>query len=231
MINRTATTTVRPTSGSMNLDQGQINAKEAFIMAGFSLASILVMALGGLLVGWASPKYSYDWTWYRGIGIITGALIAICGLKFAWSMSSLMLHSWHAYHERLAEWHDAEIEMYRAQQGVEREMTYSETELLPDVASHVLITALLIQYRLQRDQRFDHAPWSVRGLAEKQFLDSNANAILIGELKGTKPEAMSTRLAQLGLVVNRKPGFEGTWGAQSFNDVFDKVSRNWRKIR
>lgn len=231
MIEKRFSQIVRPSTGSMNLDTGKIDGKEAFIMAGFSIASILVMAIGGILLVWSSPKYSYDWTWYRGIGMMTGGLISLCGFRFAWSMSGLMLHSWHAYHQRLADWHDAELQTYLDQRGVETEVTFSQTEILPEVAKDVLITALLIQYRLQRDQRYQHAPWSTRGLEEKLYLDSNANAILIGELRGTKPEVMSSHLAALGLVINRKPGHAGEWAMQSFEEIFDRVGRNWGKIR
>ena len=230
MIEKRVSQTVRPSSGSMNLDQGKIDAKEAFVMAGFSLASILIMALGGILVVWSSPKMSYDWTWYRAIGMLTGALIALMGLRFSWAMSNLMLHSWRAYHDRLYEWHTAELDMYKAQQGVETVTEISQLELTPNVAGHVLLTALAIQHRLQT-QDVRQALWSVRALEDKLYLDGGQNSILLGEITGTKPELMSTRLAQLGLVRNRKEGSAGDWTPQSYEDVFSIIAKNWSKLR
>lgn len=230
MLERKVSQTVRPSSGSMNLDAGKVSGTEAFVMAGFSLASILVMALGGILIVFASPKYSYDMNAYRGIGMVTGALISLCGLRFAWSMSSLMLHSWHAYHQRLYEWHEAELKMYVAQQGVETVTEVSQLELTPSVAGHVLLTALAIQHRLQT-QNVHQALWSVRALEEKLYLDGGTNSVLIGELTGTKPERMSETLAQLGLVKNRKEGVAGEWVPQDYNDVFNVIAKNWNKRR
>lgn len=230
MIERKVAQTIRPTSGSMNLDAGKVSGTEAFVMAGFSLASILVMALGGILVIWSSPKYSYEFNAYRGIGMLTGGLISLCGLRFAWSMSSLMLHSWHAYHKRLADWHEAELDMYLQQNGVETTTEISQLELTPQVAGHVLLTALAIQHRLMT-QDVRQALWSVRALEEKLYLDGGSNSILVGELNGTKPEQMSLTLAQLGLVKDRKEGVAGTWTPQSYEDVFNIVAKNWHKKR
>lgn len=231
MLERKVSQTIRPSSGSMNLDAGKVSGTEAFVMAGFSLASILVMALGGILVIWSSPKYSYDMNAYRGIGMLTGGLISLCGLRFAWSMSSLMLHSWHAYHRRLADWHEAEISMYLAQQGVETVTEVSQLELNPRIAGHVLLTALYIQYRLQHTEKLNQSLWSVRSLEEKLYLDSSNHAVLLGELNGSKPEAMSSTLAQLGLVKNRREGVAGDWTCQSYDDVFSTITKNWSKLR
>ncbi len=230
MLERKISQTVRPSSGSMNLDHGRIEAKEAFIMAGFSLVSILVMALGGILTVWSSPKYSYDWTWYRAIGMLTGGLIALMGLRFSWSMSSLMLYSWRSYHSRLADWHNAELEMYLDQRGVETITEVSQLELTPQVAGHVLLTALAIQHRLMT-QDVHQALWSVRALEEKLYLDGNTNSVLLGEINGTRPEQMSLRLSQLGLVKDRKEGSAGHWVPQSYDDVFSIIAKNWSKIR
>lgn len=228
MIERKVSQTIRPSNGAMNLDHGRIDAKEAFVMAGFSLASILVMALGGILLVWASPKESYELNAYRIIGMLTGGLISLCGLRFAWSMSSLMLHSWHAYHSRLADWHNAELYAYEQQQGVETVTEVSQLELTPSVAGHVLLTALAIQHRLQT-QDVHQALWSVRALEDKLYLDGGTNSVLIGELNGTKPEQMSNTLAQLGLVKNRREGVAGDWVPQDYNDVFNILAKNWHR--
>ncbi len=230
MIEKRISQTVRPSNGSMNLDAGKIEAKEAFVMAGFSLASILVMAFGGILVVWSSPKYSYDLSWYRAIGMLTGGLIALMGLRFSWAMSTLMLHSWRAYHDRLYDWHTAELDMYKQQLGVETVTEISQLELTPNVAGHVLLTALAIQHRLQT-QDVRNALWSVRALEDKLYLDGGSNSILLGEISGSRPELMSTRLAQLGLVKDRREGSAGTWVAQSYDDVFTLVARNWSKLK
>jgi hypothetical protein len=228
MIERKVSQTIRPSSGSMNLDAGKVSGTEAFVMAGFSLASILVMALGGILLVWASPKYSYEFNAYRAIGMLTGGLISLCGLRFAWSMSSLMLHSWKAYHKRLADWHEAELDMYLDQRGVETITEVSQLELTPNVAGHVLLTALAIQHRLMT-QDVRQPLWSVRALEDKLYLDGGTNSILIGELNGTKPERMSETLAQLGLVRNRREGVAGDWVPQSYEDIFSLVARNWHR--
>ena len=214
----------------MNLDAGKISGTEAFVMAGFSLTSILVMALGGILLVWASPKYNFEMTSYRAIGMLTGGLIALCGLRFAWSMSGLMLHSWHAYHQRLADWHEAELKAYIDQSGVETITEISQLELTPQIAGHVLLTALAIQHRLQT-QEVKQALWSVRALEEKLYLDGGSNSVLLGEINGSKPEQMSATLAQLGLVKNRREGVAGDWTPQSYEDVFNIVAKNWHRKR
>lgn len=232
MFEKRVSQTVRPSNGSMDLNHGKIDPKEAFVMAGFSLVSIFVMALGGMLTVWSSPKYTFDWTWYRAIGMLTGILISSMGFRFAWSMSGLMLHSWRAYHDRLYEWHTAELEMYRNQLGVETITEVSQLEITPQVCKDVLLTALAIQYRLQTtDQRYQHVPWSVRGLEEKLYLDGGNHSILLGEISGSKPELMSATLADLGLVRDRKPGSAGDWVPQSYDDIFTAISKNWNKRR
>lgn len=232
MIERKATTTVRPISGAMNLDAGSPDPKQAFFTAGFSLLSIFVAAIGALIFVWSVPQeYDARWSVIRVVGCATGIMVAFSAFTYAFIIGNVTVSLWQGYQRRLSDWHEIELEMYQRANGSETIRELSQLELTPDVASHVLITALAIQWRLQRGATYNHAPWSVRGLEEKVMLDGGSNAILLGELNGTKPEAMSSRLAQLGLVVGRKAGFEGNWTAQSFDDVFSRVASNWHKLR
>lgn len=232
MIDKRYTMTQRPISGAMNLSDGKPDAKQAFFTAGFTFASLLVMAIGALVALWSIPSgFDARWNVARVIGIITGASIAIFAFVYAFTMGNITVSLWQGYLKRLDAWHNAELTMYLDQRGSETTHEYSQLELTPEVASHVLITALAIQYQLSRQTKYRHAPWSVRGLEEKLYLAGASNSVLLGELTGTRPELMSARLAQLGLVVGRKEGYAGEWSAQSYEEIFITIAKNWGKIR
>lgn len=231
MIERKYAVTTRPASGAMNLNENKPDAKQAALTAAFTFGAILIMGLGALIIVWSSPDPYGGWSAPRIIGAFTGGMLALFSFRYAWSMGNITIALWQGYQARLLDWHNAELDMYLAQNGVETIQEISQLELTPDVASHVLVTALAIQYRLARgDTRWRHAPWSVRGLEEKQYLSGTANAVLLGELTGTRPEAMSERLAALGLVIDRKPGSAGNWAPQSFDDVFATIAKNWHRL-
>ena len=215
----------------MNLNENRPDAKQAFLTAGFTFASLIIMSVGGSLVVWSSPRYLEQLNAYRVIGMFTGLLVAIFALRFAWSMGNVTVGLWTDYRDRLLDWHNAELDMYLAQSGVETTTEISQLELSPAVAGHVLLTALAIQYRLTRGERYSNAPWSIRGLNEKLYLSGTSNAVLLGEITGTRPELMSERLAQVGIVRNRKPGVAGDWSVNSYEEIFDLIAKNWSKIR
>lgn len=231
MIQRSVSQTVRPTSGAMNLNANQPDAKQAFFAAGFTFVSILVMAIGGLIIVWSAPTYGDRWSVVRFIGCGTGLLIAIFAFVYAFTMGNITIGLWQGYQRRLDDWHNAELEMYLAQRGAETITEISQLELTPQVAGHVLLTALAIQHRLAQSPRYTHAPWSVRGLEEKIYLAGTNNSVLLGEITGTRPELMSDRLAQLGLIRDRKPGAAGVWVPESYEHIFDLFAKNWSKLR
>lgn len=232
MINRTVTQTTRPVSGPINLSDGKPEAKQAFALAGFTFAGLLIMSIGGLVIVISAPKeYGETLNAYRVIGMVFGGFTGLFAFIFAFTMGNVLVTEWQSYQKRRNAWHEAELKAFTDASGVETVNQYSQTELLPDVIKDVLIQALMIQYQLQRSNgNYRNAPWSIRSLEEKLYLDGSHNAVLIGELTGTRPEAMSERLATLGLVVNRKPGFAGEWRATSFDDVIATVARNWHRV-
>lgn len=230
MINRSVTTTARPISGAMNLNMGAPDAKQALLTAGFTFGAIIVMALGGLLVILSVPKsYGDTWSAYRIVGIGTGGMLSLTAFIYAFVMGNITVSAWQKHAQRLDDWHEAELMMYTRAEGQEITKEYNELELSADVAKDVLITAILIKYRMERQAKYRHAPWSVRGLEEKLYLDGNANTILIGELPGTRPEKMSATLAQLGLIVDRKPGSEGNWADMSYAEIIETIGKRWGK--
>lgn len=232
MLEKRYSVTTRPTSGAMDLNAGKPDAKQAALTAGVALGSIVVMSIGGLITLWSFPLDTFErWSVLRLIGVCIGMVTLVTGMWFGYSLTSVTINLWNSYSIRLDDWHDLELRMYEAQQGTETVHEVSLLELQPNVASHVLLAALAIQYRLRHTDKLDKTPWSVRGLEEKMYLDGSNNSVLIGQLTGTRPEKMSTTLAQLGLVVNRKPGFEGEWLPQNYDDVFRIVARNWSKLR
>lgn len=233
MINRSVSQTIRPINGAMDLNAGKPDPKHALFTAGFTFASILVIALGGLLITWSMPNDNpyARWNAFRVIGVSTGGLLSLFSFRYAWSMGNITINLWTGYQRRLQDWHEAELDMYLSQNGVEVTTEVSQFELTPQIAGHVLLTALAIQHQLNSGIKTGHLPWSVRGLEDKLYLDGSNKAVLIGEITGTRPELMSERLAQLGLVRNRKPGSAGEWGVQSYDQVFEAIAKNWSKLR
>lgn len=216
----------------MDLNTGKPDANQALKTAGITLAALGVTAIALSIAVWALPKEYDPITPTRVIALIISVLIIAVSLTFGWAMMRLTIKLWYSYVNRQDDWHNAEIDMYYQANGLEVTQTISELELAPDIAAHVLITALTIQWRMERagaQARWKHAPWSVRGLEEKLYLDGNHNTILLGECTGTRPEAMSAKLADLGLVANRKPGYAGDWVPHTMGEVFEQVARNWGK--
>ena len=235
MIEKRYSVTTRPTSGAMNLNDGKPDAKSAMGNAIFTLVALLCTGFGAMGFAWASPKADpftgyLQWSAISVIGMFVSATSVVVCFRFGWAMGNITVRQWEDHLSRMRDWHKAELWAYTAQDGVETTHAVSVYELDPNVASHVLITALLIQYQLVQGRQLRTLPWSVRGLEDRLELSTGTNAILLGELPGTKPERMSERLAELGLITNRKPGSAGDWAAQSYDDVFAQF-RNWAKLR
>lgn len=233
MIQRKYETTTRPASGAMNLNEGKPDAKQAALSASFTLGAILCMSLGALVFSWSVPTSDFgqiQWSAFNIVGLVTGSFIGFFALRYAWSMGNITVVLWEDYLARLRDWHKAELWAYTSQDGVEVTQAVNTYELDPNVASHVLVTALLIQHQLTHQSTHGTLPWSRRGLEDKLMLSSNRSAILIGELTGTRPERMSERLAELGLITNRKPGYAGDWVPEDYEDVFNYIA-GWSKLK
>lgn len=232
MIQRSVTQNVRPAEVPVNLNVGAPDAKQALFTAGFTFGAILIAAIGAGIAALSFPRSALDqWNALRVIGIVMGIAIAATAFVYAFVMGNVTVGLWQGYQKRLNEWNDAALDMWYAQNGVETTTEISQLELTPSIAGHVLLTALAIHHRLAQSPRYSNAPWSVRGLEDKIYLAGTNNSVLLGEITGTRPELMSERLYQLGLVRDRKPGAAGVWVPESYDQIFEMVARNWSKIR
>lgn len=233
MIQKRYETTTRPASGAMDLNSGKPDAKQAAMSASFTLGAILCMGMGALVFSWSIPKSEFgqiQWNAFNVVGIVTGSFVVFFAFRYAWSMGNITVVLWEDYLTRLRDWHKAELWAYTKQDGVETMQAVSIYEYSANVAYQAFVTALLIQYRLTHNKS-SVLPYSVRGLEDPLQLSSGNNLILMGELKGTQPERMSERLADLGYVTNRKPGYAGDWQPQSYEDIIETFARNWSKIK
>lgn len=228
MINRNFTELYRPATGPMDLDAGKPNAKDAFWSALFTLVSLLFSAIGCWLAVWSIPDVFANKLWY----ILTafGALLALFGLRFAWSMGNATIIEWEAYQIRKNQWHEVQLQAYRELKGIEVVRTYSEFELSPKYASHVLLAGLAVHYNMANSRSNGRSvPYSVRSLQEKLYIGSN-HTILIGELKGTNPEQMSKLFADLGWIKNRRGGASGDWVPKTLDELVSSFLNNWTKL-
>jgi hypothetical protein len=235
MLEKRFSQTTRHSPGAMDLNQGKPHAKDAAMNAAFTLVSLFVASLAALAFTWFLPKQDFTgkmlWNAGNVIGVLFSPLIIIVSLRFGWSMGNVTVNLWESYLKRMNAWHHAEIQTYLNMQGTETTNSVSLYELDPNVPKDVLITAMLIQQQLTQGNDMRVTPWSVRGLEERLELSSGNNSILVGELQGTRPEKMSTRLAELGLITDRHVGSAGKWTPQSYDDVFYLVSKNWNRLR
>jgi hypothetical protein len=220
--------------GPMDLDHGKPNAKDALLAGSFTLAATLVAAIGLMLIAWSQPKFDEQWNAFRVIGTLTGVAVAFRAFVFSERMFKLTISLWSDYRDRLADWHEAELNAYQAMNGQEQITEVSQFELSPNVPYQFLITALVIHHQLQQAQRLslrlDYAPYSIRGLEKGLWLGNDrSNSIFIGEFRGTKPERVSEQLAAMGFVADRQPGYAGRWVPQTTDEIFDQFIRNWHK--
>ena len=219
----------------MDLNAGKPDPKEAAFNALFTLGAYLIAGIAALAFVWSLPETDFTgyiaWHLTNVIGILVSGLIVFATLRYGWAMGNITVKLWHGYHSRIERWNDEVIRSYRAMHGQEITNTVSIYELDPNVPSHVLITALLVQHRLAHAANQRELPWSTRGLADRLELTSGNNSVLLGELGGTRPERMSMRLAELGFISNRKPGSAGNWVPQSYDDIIENYARQWSKVK
>lgn len=234
MIQRKYEVTTRPISGAMDLNSGKPDAKQAALSASFTLGASLVMALGVLGFSWSLPQNDFGQLTWRATniaGLAASSFVVFFAARYAWSMGNITIVLWEDYLHRLRDWHQAELWAYTARDGVETTQAVSVYEYSADVHYQAFVTAILKHRETLRSAQQRELPYSTRGLEHPLELSSGANTLVMGNLTGTQPERMSNRLAELGYVVNRKPGYAGEWQPQSYEDIIDTFAARWAKLK
>lgn len=201
----------RPAPPPINLDAGRLDIARAGLAGGFVLISLLVAILGIGIV------------YYVEVFIIDLLGAGIAGVAI--SLGSVVLYisitEWIDHRTRVKEWHDAAIDTYIEQSGLERVEQVSEWELSSNNPGHVLLVALWVHMRLQEGE---NNAFTVRKLNSPLFLGGRR----VGNLSKLGAETMGQKLAQLGLIDGRREGFSGEWTPASADQVLEMVVNNWR---
>lgn len=229
MISRTQIIS-RPAHSPMDLNAGEPSPKAALFTSGLTLLFMILAALGAWLGYLFAPEYG-EWTFVRVVGASLGTLMALFSLLQTRLYTKITWLGWTKYYERLADWHDTMLDAYQVNDGQE---TYTETNLYAltcDMPHHVLVTALVIHHRLNSGASTRQLPYSRRGLEEPLYLGiGGSNLVRMGELLGTMPERMGSKLATLGLISGRSNNTAGEWIPQSEREVIEIFVRNWHRI-
>jgi hypothetical protein len=114
---RTTTTISQPAPGRMDYNAGKPVWRELLPLFGVVLVALAVAAAGvtGLIAAW--PRDSYEASAWHWLGMATGAAFAWGGGTVAWSLRATLVRSYTSWQDRLADWHEAELEKYREGDG------------------------------------------------------------------------------------------------------------------
>jgi hypothetical protein len=224
--------TVSPAVGPMNLDAGKPTPQEALHTGGVTLAFLFVGAIGLFALRlfslssfetWANAP---SWKWIGHVVIIAYVCFA---LAFAVAYARMSLRLWGHYVMRVEEWHDAQLEAFRLQGGLQIEQAWTYEQIL----HFNMRDAAFMAIKIHRDvQNGNTQSLTVRGLegstgAQYIIADSHKRQYA-GKIEGTVSEKLLDTYARLGLIEGRKERQSGRWVPQSEQEAFDMVVKRWQ---
>lgn len=200
----------RPAAPPVDLDAGRLDVVRAALAGGFVVLALLVTLAGVWIV---SAAESTLLRWF-------GATLAGVALLFGGVVLWISVSEWLDHRGRIADWHAVSLDAYERLQGAETVQQVNEFELSVNNPGHVLLAALWIHQRVQQGQE---TPYSTRAMQGPIFLATRR----VGNLSKLSSELMGRRLAELGLIDQRREGTAGEWVPQSADEVLDLVTRKW----
>lgn len=219
----TAQETKKPAKSLMDLDRGKLESREAIQIFGIASIALIVASLGSMVL-WGALFL------HGGISVLLGMLglaFAILGILFSVIVSRLAIHSWYAYENRLADWHDVTLGAYQNSDGTESTRIVRQWDLSSDDFRDVVLVALSIQDRVNRQINGSH--WSTRQIEGKRTLSGadGKSFHVLGDVSSSVAESMPKIFESLKIIEGRSPGKAGKWIPSSYDDLIERISSNW----
>lgn len=219
----TATERIAPAKLPMSLDVGRLTAREAFQLFGLAIAALAAGSLGALLSWLAYPSYISDWSGVRLVAVLFGASVALLGLGLASLTAWLGALDWISYRRRIDDYHELYLSSHQETGGIEIERSLTGFELTATNPLHVLAVALAAHRRNQAGE----LAHSVRALEGPVFL----GGVRLGDVTSSEAEALSKKLADLGLIEGRAPRTAGKWVPDTIDTIVSRVADRWNASR
>lgn len=218
-----ATERVGPAKMPISLDVGRLTARDGFQFFALASGALAAGSLGALLVWIAYPSFSSDWSGFRLIIVTFGASIALLGLGLALLTVWFGATDWIAYKYWLADCRELYLTSHDQSGGVEIERTFAGWELTSTHPAHVLAVALAVHQRSLTGE----LAHSVRALEGPVWL----GGVRLGDVTSTEAEALSRKLAALGLIEGRASRSAGKWVPQTPDDIVKRLTDRWSTAR
>lgn len=218
-----ATERVGPAKVPMSLDVGRLTPRDGFQLLGLAVGALAVASLGSLLAWAAFPLYPSDLSIIRLVFVVFGASVAFLGAALAWLTAWFCWRDWTFYQQRLADYHTLVLASHEQAGGVEIERSVTGWELTATNPVHVLAVALAAHRRAQAGE----LAHSVRALEGPVWL----GGVRLGDVSGSEAEAISRKLAALGLVEGRAARSAGRWLPDSADEIIQRVADRWSDVR
>lgn len=114
---RTTTTISQPAPGRMDYNAGKPEWRELLPLFGVALLGVVVATVGGALLIWAWPRSEYDASGWNWLGLAAGGALVWAGASWFRSLRATLVRSYTSWHDRIDDWHEAELQKYKDGDG------------------------------------------------------------------------------------------------------------------
>jgi hypothetical protein len=213
----------RPAPAPMVLDVGRFEAVSAARSLSLVLGVLTISTIGGAIAYGASPPLHTDWSGLSQLVFWFGVQVAFLGELVGLIALHIIIVEWRSYQRRLEEWHDATLQSYIDQGGVEETSSYTAWELSATRLNDVLLLALLT-HRSQGSKKM-HTVTALEG--DHWLTDGSGSMLKVGRVGAAEAERVGQKFADLGLVRGRGSRKAGEWVPGSADEVIDLVAKHW----
>jgi hypothetical protein len=216
-LGRTTTTVSAPATGPMDLNEaGRPNWRELAPLFGVMMLALVPVGIGGAIVVAVWPRSEYDLSGWRVFGLLMGGLLVFGGGSWFWTLKSIVPRSIQRYHERVDDWHYAQLEKYQESDGRVLAQQVSEWHLTTHDARHMLLLLLYVYLT-------GKAP-SIRQLTDGPLLvKAGHRAFSLGAMTQDAAAEALNLFARAGLLIDRQPKQAGRLAVMDFKTAAHKV--------
>lgn len=199
--NRSVTTITAPAASPIDLNAGRPDWRELGPLFGLTLAALLPVLAGGVIVVAAWPEAGRLSGWSL-LFVGFGGLLAFAGISWFWSLRSAVLAGVTRYQARIDDWHYATLERYQDSDGQITATQVDERYWYPTRVPDMLLLFLYVWMSGKTP--------TVRALCDGPLmLSAGPRSFVVGRMTQDGAEAALQLMARAGLIIDRQPRHAG----------------------